>query len=126
MDHLRATHAVITGVAVGLQNTFIATEKLLRTFPSTAHLKIKHRACSRPSVLREIGLMVGPVAIVQLHRDRGLVSLRISPASSSRLMAATKGSTASPTRITQPSIVARLISMPASRSSIALCRYSGR
>ena len=79
MDHLRTAHAIVTGVAIGLQNTFIATEKLLRTFPSTAHLKIEHRARSRPTVLPEIGLMVGPVAIVQLHRDWGLVSLQISP-----------------------------------------------
>jgi retron-type reverse transcriptase len=32
----------------------------------------------------------------------------------------------SPTRITQPSSVARPISRPASRSRIAACRYSGR
>ena len=41
-------------------------------------------------------------------------------------MASTTGCSNSPTRITQPSSVAREISTPASRSRIASCRYSGR
>src|ERR1019366_7355249 len=48
------------------------------------------------------------------------------PECNSRRIAAAMGMSNSPTRITHPSSVARLISMPASRSRITLWRYSGR
>ena len=126
VDHLRPAHPVVSGVAIGLQNTFKVAQKLLSDLPVHGPSESQTPLASRPAVLPEVSLMILPAPIVHLHRNRRLIRLHIAPATNSRLIAAANGISNSPTRITQPSIVARLISTPVSRSRIALCRYSGR
>src|ERR1700730_2110420 len=51
VHHTNAARTVVSCIAIGLQDSFIGTEKLHRTLPPATHLKVKKGTSSRPAVL---------------------------------------------------------------------------
>ncbi len=126
MHHLRTAHAIICGVAIRLEKSFEVAEEVQRALALTAHTEIKNRHAPRRPVLPEIRLMVCAASVMRLNIDRSFIRLDVGcrQATGFRIAPAT-GINISPMVITQPHIVALLISMPASRNKATLCRKSG-
>jgi hypothetical protein len=70
--------------------------------------------------------MIGAAAVVRLHIDRSFIRLDVAACKKLTLHRFGHGLNISPMVITQPHIVVRLMSMPASRSNATLCLKSGQ
>ena len=77
MHHLRTAHAIICGVAIGLEKSFEVAEEVQRALALAAHAEIKNRHAPRRSVLPEISLMVCAASVVRLHIDRSFIRLDV-------------------------------------------------
>ncbi len=75
-----ATRSVVSGIPIGLQDSFISTEKLHRAFPAATHPEIKNDTPAGPSILPQISLMAFASLIRHLHRYRCFICLNVTPA----------------------------------------------
>src|SRR5205085_12229978 len=120
MHDLGSAYLFISGVAITLQDAFELSQKSLGAVASTPEPKIEHYIAARPAVLPQVGLMVFASSVVHLHAHWRFICLDIRAADQLTTDGRGNRQSNSPTRMTHPSSVARLISRPVSRSKIAL------
>lgn len=80
MNHLRPADLIVGRVAIGLQEAFEQSQKLLRSVASAAQTEVEHHRASGSAVLPQVGLMVPPSALVHLHVHRGFIGFDVTAA----------------------------------------------
>ena len=78
MHHPAPTHTTVSGITIGLQNTFILSQELLRTFAAPPHPEVEDHIASRFAILPQKSLMVLPAPVRHLHRNRRFIRLYVA------------------------------------------------
>src|ERR1035441_6968613 len=80
MHHLRPADAIVSAIAVGLQNALKLSQEFLGPVAPPPQAEVEHHATSRPAVLPQIRLVVLPSPIVHLHINCRFIGLDVTTA----------------------------------------------
>src|SRR5882724_6482463 len=69
VHHPAPAHTTVSGITIGLQNTFIPTQELHLTFATPPHPEVEHDIATRISILPKKRLMILTTPIRHLHRN---------------------------------------------------------
>jgi hypothetical protein len=80
MHHLRPADAIVSAIAVGLQNALKLSQEFLGPVAPPPQAEVEHHATPRPAVLPQIRLVVLPSPIVHLHINGRFICLNVTTA----------------------------------------------